>query len=108
MNTSSSRGKRFLDWFVREWIPVHGRTFGDTNDDWINDEDRMARCWDAAEHGADGSTHQEVIDDWRENFRTFIARHRHDYPRFESAVESAIADVERWHERNGSLEQEVG
>lgn len=34
----------------------------------LNDPDRAERCHDAAEYGSDGSTHREIINDWRESF----------------------------------------
>jgi hypothetical protein len=85
--------------------------FGSTSDDWINDSDRMERCYEAAEHGEDGSFHAEVINDWHE----FLERldsdfsrsmEEEEYEQWEAVKESIEAEIdacEQWHEENGSL-----
>jgi hypothetical protein len=40
------------------------------NDLFINDPERAQRMHDYAEDGCDGSTHQEVINDWRDYLDT--------------------------------------
>ena len=93
------------------------------NDLFINDPDRAERIHNAAEYCADGSTHQEHIDDWRE-FAEILEREAQrdcegetdqETDENEKAVETAFAalaeDIDRceaWHESNGSLHQEVG
>ena len=77
--------------------------------------DRFERCYDAAEDGADGSTHAEVIEDMRQAFRDWLRDRRNrrlpfaEYPyRVETAVMAHFDELEVWHERNGSLEQQIG
>lgn len=92
--------------------------FGSSSDDWLHDPERMERCNDAAENGADGSTHAEALEDWRE----FLARLEDDARRKAMWHERVIAEIERraesiraeidaceaWHRENGSLEKEIG
>lgn len=88
------------------------------NDLFLSDPDRASRCHDAAEHGEDGSTNAEVIEDWREfgqMLRDDAAREvwRMDGEEadaaeaaLETAWEALQADIDRaeaWHEANGSL-----
>lgn len=79
--------------------------------------DRFARCTDAAENGADGSTHREAIADMREGFRSWLQdcsrQNRRlpfaEYPyRLEDAAMRYFDDLEAWHEANGSIDQEIG
>jgi len=88
-----------------------------------NDPDRAERIHDAAEHGCDGSTHAEHIEDWRE-FAAIIedAAHRdcggdtdEKIDANEAVIETAFAALaadidqcEAWHESNGTLHQEIG
>ena len=105
---NNSRAKRFVDWFIRSrYFEMH--TEGNTTD-WINDPDRAERCAEAAEEGSDGSTHQERIQDFRDAFKDWISdNHRHhDYPTFTDAVDSYFDELELWHEKNGSLFQQIG
>jgi len=94
------------------------------NDLFISDPDRANRIYAAAEDGGDGSTHAEVLEDWRE----FAGQLRDDCKRyawsiddeteaeaFEAEAEAAFgrldADIdacEAWHEANGSLHEEIG
>lgn len=83
---------------------LHGRTFGDTSDDWINDPERMQRVSDAAEDGADGSTHREVIDDQRANVREYCGTRE----RMLTCALQYLSAVEYWHQRNGSLDDVIG
>ena len=64
-----ARGKTLLQEMLdsREWNSYQGDRLG--NDLFISDPDRANRIQRAAEDGADGSTHAEVIDDWREFLR---------------------------------------
>lgn len=79
--------------------------------------DRYTRCYDAAENGADGSTHRERIEDMREAFRDWLHDYNRnnsrlpfaEYPyRVEAAVMAHFDNVEQWHIDNGSIDQEVG
>lgn len=84
--------------------------------------ERYERCQDAAEDGADGSTHRECIQDMRDAFHDWLRdRHRGQVPSFrghsrrsefpyrlESAAMAHFDALETWHEGNGSLDQEIG
>lgn len=109
--SSVKRVKTFVDWFIRSEF-VEDLT-SERDADFINEPERAARCWDAAEHGCDGKTHAEVINDWREAFTYWLqdrARwgHSEEWPRFEAAVNAHFESVEQWHEKNGSLHEEIG
>jgi hypothetical protein len=94
------------------------QTFGSTSDDWINDPDRMERCNDAAEHGCEGSTHHEVMQDWR----AFLSDLFQDYRRgndedeitdaelyaIEESISAEIDACEAHHEAAGTLHEEIG
>lgn len=92
------------------------RQFGDSFDDWINDPDRMERCGNAAEHGEDGSTHAEAIQDMRDNLDQLRRGIRHQVSdrteealdRIVEAIGAEIDACEAWHEANGSLHQLTG
>lgn len=72
---------------------------------------RFGRCYDAAEHGCDGSTHAEVISDWRGAFSNWLdERTRGSFSwrkgeRFGDAVRAYFDSVEAWHAANGSLDR---
>lgn len=73
----------------------------------FNDPDRAERVWNAAEHGADGSTHGEVIDDMRKAINdaysdNFLGQGARD------AILDEIDAVEEWHIENGSIDRELG
>jgi len=90
--------------------------FPSSSDEWLYNPARMERCEAAAEHGADGSTHAERLEDMREALREMRA----DVPRslndrtlaaLDSRVENIEAEIdacEAWHEANGSLHEEIG
>ena len=90
--------------------------FGSTSDDWINDPERMERCNDAAENGIDGSTHAEVIQDWREFLSNLERDTLHtleddEQEQLEALVESITAEIdacEAYHESAGTLHNEIG
>ena len=102
--------KRFIDSFIRSEYVQNWTSEKDS--DFFNEPERAERCADAAEYGADGKTHAEVIEDWREAFRTWVRYDRkgnkNDVDRFEASVEAYFDSVELWHEQNGSLWQEIG
>lgn len=85
--------------------------FGSTSDDWINDPERMERCYDAAEYGEDGSFHAEIIQDWREFleridsdlFRKLEDDEYEQWETIKESIESEIDACEQWHSENGSL-----
>ena len=92
--------------------------FGSSSDDWLHDQERMERCHEAAEDGAEGSTHAEVMQDWRE----FLSRLEDEANRKAWAHDRVSAEIERrvtaineeidaceaWHEEAGSLHEMVG
>lgn len=101
-----------VDTFVHDFIRseyVQNWT-SNKDSDFINEPDRAARCYDAAEFGCDGKTHAEVIEDWREAFRGWLRdEHRnHNEGLFVARVEAYFDSVEAWHEKNGSLWEEIG
>ena len=75
------------------------------NDLFISDPDRANRIHEAAKHGCDGSTHQEVIDDWRD-YLNWATDSLGLCNRVTNAIEIEIDAVEAWHEKNGSLNQQ--
>ncbi len=89
-----------------------------SNDDWVNEPERMGRCWEAAEHGADGSTHAEILGDWWE----FLHRLRHtalgialhhdrvsaEIERRADSIGAELEACEAWHAENGTLNEEIG
>jgi len=92
--------------------------FGSSSDAWIDDPERMQRCSDAAENGAEGSTHAEVIGDWRDFLICLehrAKRHSLHHSRVEAEIERRAASIraeidacEVWHESAGSLHEEIG
>jgi hypothetical protein len=68
--SSKNRIETFVDWFISSEY-VSNWTAEKDSDFW-NEPDRAKRCYDAAEFGADGKTHAEVIEDWREAFKTWV------------------------------------
>ena len=92
--------------------------FGSSSDEWLYNPDRMERCHEAAERGAEGSTHREVMEDWRE----FLGRLEREalykawasdcvMAEIESRAKSIREEIdacEAWHEKNGSLDEQVG
>lgn len=92
--------------------------FGSDSDDWIDNPDRMERCHEAAEDGCDGSTHAEIMDDWREFLERLereAKRKTHWHDRVEAEIERRAESIreeidkcEAWHEKNGSLDKQAG
>jgi len=103
--TTKNRIETFVDWFIRTDYVANWTAEKDA--DFVNEPDRYGRCTEAAGEGADGKTHAEVIEDWRESFSNWVRYGRQqshgDYPRFEAAVNAHFDRVEEWHEKNGSL-----
>jgi hypothetical protein len=99
--------------------------FPRSSDEWINDPDRMERCHNAAEHGGEGSTHAEVIQDWRDFLETLTRGATRTLEgldmeseeidalleTLETVTESITDEIdacEAWHEKAGSLHAEIG
>jgi len=92
--------------------------FAGCNEAWLSEPDRMDRCEEAAKEGGDGSTHGEIISDWREiaamltvddddEVETDIAAMTITYDDYDR-LGAAIDAVECWHYANGTLEDEIG
>lgn len=73
------------------------------NDLFINDPDRAARLYDYAEDGLNGSTHDEVIQDWKE----YLVDAELPEP-VKDALLAEIESVEEWHIQNGSICNVIG
>ncbi len=73
-----------------------------------NNPDRYNRCREAAEQGADGSTHAETMQDWiaflniSENSGLFFTKENFD------SLKKEINECWEWHDKHGSLHEEVG
>lgn len=105
---SQKRIKAFVDAFIRSEHVQN--VWGASSDDFINDPDRANRCHDAAELGCDGSTHREIINDWREAFTIWLRdeHRRHNRGLFADAVEAHFDSVEEYHTEHGTIDQEIG
>lgn len=90
------------------------RRFGASSDMWIEDAERAERCMEAARDGAEGSTHYEVIQDMRSIFSDFLRYggkrnpFSAGYDRLEAAVSAHFDELEAWHEKNGTLHEQIG
>jgi hypothetical protein len=109
--SSRARVGSFVDEFIRSEFVSNWTSEKDS--DFVNEPDRANRCYEAAENGADGKTHAEVIEDWREAFNAWMRDRMRGHwgaepERFIAAVEDHFSQVEAWHEKNGSLWQEIG
>ena len=105
---SKARIETFVDWFIRSDYVANWAAEKDS--DFINEPDRAERCYDAAKDGCDGKTHAEVIEDWREAFAAWIRDKRlwQEPNRFVAGVEAHFDAVEDWHDKHGSLTQQIG
>ena len=96
--------------------------------------DRYERVLVAAERGAEGSTHYEIISDWRRWYVFWINELERDFvedakkknahladagidfdycfepikQEMQEAFEKELDLLQAWHENNGSLHQQVG
>ena len=92
--------------------------FGSSSDDWLHDPERMERCWDAAVMGADGSTHREIMGDWREFLERLndeasrkvwqLDRVSAEIERRVAAIHAEIDACEAWHVEHGSIDEQSG
>lgn len=73
------------------------------NDLFISDPKRASRIHEYAEEGMNGSTHAEVIQDWRD----YVADA--DLPESEKeALNKEIDGAEEWHIKNGTIDNVIG
>lgn len=103
--SSERRIKLWVDRFIQDEL------VDETREENIRaNDDRADRCWDAAEHGCEGSTHAEIIGDWRDAFRweRRCLDNGKPHDRFEAAVEARFDAIEAWHEKAGTLWKQVG
>ncbi len=101
-----------------EWDPYISDKLG--NDLFLSDPDRADRIHEAASDGCDGSTHSEVIEDWRgfaSNLYRDAMRAAYDEDgnsgeqEVDDAYEALQADIlqcEEWHEKNKTLSEQIG
>jgi hypothetical protein len=96
---------------MREWDYFIGDKLG--NNLFLTDPDRANRLHEAAEDGADGSTHAEHIEDWRD----FLSILKQSVPYSEEQDEireqlEKIADEidakEEYLDKNGQLDKVIG
>jgi hypothetical protein len=112
--SSKARIEAFVDWFIRSEYVQNWSAAKDG--DYFNEPERAERVAAAAENGAYGATHAEVIEDLREAFDQWFSYDRqksadadfHSLDRFEAAVHAHFDAVEAYHEKAGTLWQEVG
>jgi len=103
----------------REYDDYIGDKLG--NQLYLEDPDRADRRDKASEDGAEGSTHAEIIQDWRDFLDTLsvydaeigddedLANHEFDITKEqEESIGKEIDDCEAWHEKQGTLNQEIG
>jgi hypothetical protein len=70
------------------------------NDLFINDPKRAARLHEYAEEGLNGSSHAEVIQDWLD----YVADS--DFPEdVKASLLKEVDRVEKWHIKNGSIDE---
>lgn len=74
------------------------------NDLFIHDPERADRIYKAAEHGCDGSTHAEAIQDWRDYFE--LIEDSLD-PDVVLNIAREIELTEAWHEEHGTLDSQI-
>ena len=94
------------------------------NDLFINDPDRARRIYDCAESGCDGSTHAEVIDDEQKYLDDMIETYDLDdgspddlwnagngsviFKTTYDRISKDIEDVRVWHDKAGTLYNQIG
>ena len=83
----------------------------------LSDTERFDRCYDAAKNGADGSTHSEIIQDWTDCLKTVDTFTEDEESDLENgylkqddydAIEIEINECYDWHEKNNSLNEQLG
>jgi len=85
------------------------------NQMFLDDPKRAKRCYDAAEFGSDGSTHREIIQDWRDYLGTLRVIDP-EFPEENGDISEAICNTiiseidacETWHIEHGTIDQQLG
>jgi hypothetical protein len=86
------------------------------NNLFINNHDRADRIHEAAEFGSDGSTHSEVIGDWRGFLKTLRVQDSDDpddtgYDITQESynlITREIDECEKYHDDHGTLFKQIG
>ena len=85
----------------------------------LNDTERFNRIYEAAENGSEGSTHYEIIHDWLDCLNTMDCIDPEDnngvsdiengiiQEKDYDTIYQEIVDCENWHEKNGSLHEQL-
>lgn len=88
------------------------------DDFYLSDPDRAKRCDEASEYGTDGSTHAEIIEDWRaflSNLKIFdpefddiedIAEYDITQAQYD-AISADIDRCEQWHIEHKTIDQQL-
>ena len=71
----------------------------------INDPERYESCLDEASMGGEGSTHAEIIQDWRDALDCYCMDYDVDN---KEEIVYAIDECEKWHAENVSLDNIIG
>lgn len=86
------------------------------NDLFINDPERAERIQEYAEEGCNGSTHREMVEDWRYFIDSTLKAFDPEYDDIEDIekyditlvthnnIYAEIATTEEWHTKNGSID----
>jgi len=87
----------------------------------LSDPDRFDRIMEAAENGAEGSTHAEIIQDWQDCLDSMDVIYKDEDEDYTTDIENGIIREEdkailqneidacySWHKANNSLDEEVG
>ena len=69
----------------------------------LSDPERFDRIYEAAEDGGEGSTHREIIQDWRDALRYAPVSDT-----VKDKIEAEIDECEDWHIKNGSIDEVIG
>lgn len=73
----------------------------------LSDPERFDRMEEAAKNGSEGSTHREIIQDWQDCLDTLLNQNQiteADYNHIQDEINACY----NWHEKNGSLDEEIG
>lgn len=121
----------------KAWSEAYYNWSAENSNDFINCPYRAERCYEAAANGCDGSTHAEHIDDFREYGDSLffdltravenaidgnemwdtmseeaavdlVNSYWEEFEKCECAYEADCDALEDWHDKNGSLNQQVG